>query len=151
MSDAALGTNVSYLFLAKIGGPKLDEGTMTKKTEYLIIQYANDGSIMKQLRVPKSLNLRLFLERLICRDLDDDALIGSCLRSNSNRFYDPFQIVDMRDEHRRDQARDALSADPNTKDPVGVYNCARNAQIPLGKTLMTAGINHDYFVKEVEV
>ncbi|TNJ40488.1 hypothetical protein [Phaeobacter sp. B1627] len=123
---------------------------MARKTEYLIIRYANDGSILNQLRVPKSLNLRLFLERLMCRDLDDDALIGSCLRSNSNRFYDPFQIIDMREEHRRDQARDALSADPRTKDPIGVYNRARDAQIPHGKTLMMAGANRDYFVKEVE-
>lgn len=124
---------------------------MAKKTEYLIIQYSNDGSILNQLRVPKSLNLRLFLERLICRDLDDDALICSCLRSNSNRFYDPFQIIDMREEHRRDQARDALNADPETEDPIGVYNCARNAQIQLGKPLIIAGANHDYLVKEVEV
>jgi hypothetical protein len=57
----------------------------------------------------------------------------------------------MREEHRREQARDALNADPVTKDPIGVYNCARKAQIPLGKTLLIAGVNHDYFVKEVEV
>lgn len=151
MTGAALGTNSSHLFIAKIGGPNVEEVMMAKKTEYLIIQYANDGSILNQLRVPKSLNLRLFLERLICRDLDDDALIGSCLRSNSNRFQDPFHIIDMREEHRHDQACDALSAEPETKDPIGVYNRARNAQIALGKPLMMAGISRDYWVKEVEV
>ena len=124
---------------------------MAKRTEYLVTHYARDSSILKQLRVPKSINLRLLLERLICQDLDDDAVISSCLRSNSKRFYDPFQVIDMREEHRRDQARDALNADPETKDPIGVYNRARDAQIPLGKTLMIAGVNHDYFVKEVEV
>ena len=124
---------------------------MAKRTEYLAIQYARDGSIIKQLRAPKSVNPRLLLERLVCQDLDDDAVISSCLRSNAKRFYDPFQIIDMRDEHRREQARDALNADPETKNQIRVYNRARNAQIPFGKTLMIAGLNHDYFVKEVEV
>ncbi|MDE4134607.1 hypothetical protein PXK00_15920 [Phaeobacter sp. QD34_3] len=124
---------------------------MAKQTEYLIIRYASDGNILKQLRAPKSVNLRLCLERLICQDLDDDAVISSCLRSNSKRFYDPFQVIDMREEHRREQARDGLVADPETMDPIGVYNRARDAQIPLGKTLMMAGVNHDYFVEEVEV
>ncbi|WP_323811273.1 hypothetical protein [Yoonia sp. 67-2] len=124
---------------------------MAKKTEYLITQYASDSSILKKLRAPKSINLRLLLERLICQDLDDDAVISSCLRSNSKRFYDPFQIIDMREDHRRDQARDALNTDPETKDPIGVYNRARDAQSPLGKTLLIAGPNYDYFVKEVEV
>ena len=124
---------------------------MAKRTEYLIIQYARDGSVIKQLRAPKSVNARLLLERLVCQDLDDDTLISSCLRSNAKRFYDPFQIIDMREEHRREQARDALFADHETRDPIGVYNRARNAQIPLGKTLMIAGADHDYFVKEVEV
>ena len=124
---------------------------MVKGTEYLVIQYASDGSIIKEMRVPKSVNLRLLLERLVCQGLDDDAVISSCLRSNAKRFYDPFQIIDMREEHRREQARDALASDPETKDPIGVYNRARNAQIPHGKTLMIAGVNHDYFVKEVEV
>ena len=124
---------------------------MAKRTEYLIVQYARDGSIVKQLRAPKSVNPRLLLERLVCQGLDDDAVISSCLRSNAKRFYDPFQIIDMREEHRRDQARDALKHDPDTEDPIGVYNRARNAQIPLGKTLMVAGINHDLFVKEVEI
>ena len=123
---------------------------MAKRTEYLITQYGSDSNIVKQLRAPKSVNLRLLLERLICIDLEDDAVISSCLRSNSKRFYDPFQVIDMRDDHRRDQARDALNTDPETKDPIGVYNRARDAQIPLGKTLMVAGVNHDYFVKEVE-
>ncbi|SIT77306.1 hypothetical protein SAMN05421665_0541 [Yoonia rosea] len=124
---------------------------MTKRTEYLVTQYASDGSIVRKLRAPKSTNLRLFLERLICQDLDDDVVITSCLRSNSKRFYDPFQIIDMREDHRRDQARAALNADPKIKDTIGVYNRAREAPIPLGKTLMIAGVNHDYFVKEVEV
>ena len=73
------------------------------------------------------------------------------LRSNAKHFYDPYQVIDMREEHRREQARDALNTDPETKDPIGDYNRARDAQIPLGKTLMIAGVNHDYFVKEVEV
>ena len=124
---------------------------MVKRTEYLIIQYARDSRIVKQLRAPKSVNLRLLLERLICRDLDDDELISSCLRSNAKRFYDPFQVIDERDEHRREQARDALNSDPETKDPIGVYNWARGAPIPLGKILIIAGANHDYFAKEVEV
>lgn len=124
---------------------------MAKKTEYLVIQYARDNSMIKQLRAPKTVNPLLLLERLVCRDLDDDALISSCLRSNAKRFYDPFQIIDMREEYRRDQARDALNADPETKDPIGVYNRARNAKIPLGKTLLIAGVNHDFLVKEVEI
>jgi hypothetical protein len=122
---------------------------MGKRTEYLIIHYARDSSILQELRAPKSVNLRLLLERLVCRDLDDDAVISSCLRSNAKRFYDPFQVIDMREEYRREQARDALNTDPETDDPIGVYNRARAAQIPLGKTLMVAGANHDYFVKEV--
>ncbi len=124
---------------------------MAERTEYLVIQCASDGSILKQLRAPKSVNPRLLLERLICRDLDDDSVIESCLRSNAKHFYDPFQVIDMREEHRREQARDALNADPETNDPIGVYNRARNAQIPPGKTLLMAGINHEYFVQEVEV
>ncbi len=124
---------------------------MISRTEYLVVKYARDGRIIKQLRVPKSINLRLLLERLVCQDLDDDAVISSCLRSNASRFYDPFQVLDMREEYRRDQARDALNADHETKDPIGVYNRARAAQIPLGKALMIAGANHDYVVREVHV
>ncbi len=124
---------------------------MAKRTEYLVTQYARDHSILKQLRVPKGVNLRLLLERLICQDLDDDTVISSCLRANAKRFCDPFQVDDMREEHRREQARDAFNADPETEDPIGVYNRARDAQIPLGKILIIAGVNHDYFVKEVEV
>ena len=97
---------------------------MAKRAEYLITHYARDGSILKQLRVPKGVNLRLLLERLICQDLDDDAVISSCLRSNAKRFYDPFQVIDMREDHRREQARDALNADPKTMDPLGAYNRA---------------------------
>lgn len=123
---------------------------MAKGTKYLIIQYARDGRIMNQFFTPKGIKLCLLIERLICRDLDTDALICSCLRSNAKRFYDPFQVIDMRDEHRREQARAALRADPETEDPIGLYNRARAAQIPLGKTLMIAGVNHDYFVKEVK-
>ncbi|WP_415404638.1 hypothetical protein [Tateyamaria sp. SN3-11] len=123
---------------------------MGKATEYLIVKYARDSSIVKQLRAPKSVDLRLLLERLVCQELDDDTVINSCLRSNAKRFYDPFQVIDMREEHRREQARDALNADPDTKDLIGVYNRARAAQIPLGKVLMVAGVSHDYFVKEVE-
>ena len=124
---------------------------MANKTEYLIIQYASDGSVVRDFRAPKGVNPRLLLERLVCRDMDDEALISSCLRSNAKRFHDPFQIIDMREEHRREQARDALSADPETKDPIGVHNRARSANIPPGKTLMIAGANHDFFVKEVAV
>jgi hypothetical protein len=57
----------------------------------------------------------------------------------------------MREEHRREQAREALNTDPETNDPIGVYNRVRAAQIPLGKTLMTAKANHDYVVQEVKV
>jgi hypothetical protein len=124
---------------------------MAKRTEYLVTQYASDSSILRQIRAPKSTNLRKMLERLICQDLDDEAVISSCIRSNSKRFYDPFQIIDMREEHRREQAHAALDADPESKDPISVYNRARDAQIPLGKTLMIAGVDHDYFVKEVAV
>ncbi|WP_170325081.1 hypothetical protein [Ruegeria arenilitoris] len=100
---------------------------MAKTTEYLITRYASDGSILKQLRVPKSANLRLLLERLICQGLDDDALINSCLRSNARLFYDPFQVIDMQNEHRHEQARDALGADPDTNDPIGDFNRARES------------------------
>ena len=151
LNNAALGTNVGYVLVVKIGGSNVMGDVMAKRTEYLIIQYARDSSIIKQLRAPKSVNLRLLLERLVCQGLDDDAVISSCLRSNAKRFYDPFQVIDMREEHRREQASDALNTDPETKDPIVVYNRARDAQIPLGKTLMIAGVNHDYFVKEVEV
>lgn len=120
-------------------------------SEYLITQYARDGHVVRELRAPGNVNLRLLLERLICQSLDDDAVISSCLRPNSKRFYDPFQVIDMRDELRRNQARNALSADPQTSDPIGVYNRARAEQIPFQTTLMTAGVNHDYFVKEVKV
>lgn len=123
---------------------------MAKKTEYLVIKYAKDATPLKQWRVPKSINLHLLLERLICRDLDDEALISSCLRSNARRFYDPFRIIDMREEYRREQAREALCADPETVDPIGVYNRARNAKIPIGKMLMIAGANYEYSVIEVE-
>jgi hypothetical protein len=124
---------------------------MVKRTEYLVTQYAKNSKVTKRLRVPKSTNLRLLMERLVCRDLEDEELVASCLRSNDRRFYDPFQVIDMRDEHRREQARKALHANPDTKDPIGAYNSARSAQIPLGKTLMIAGLQHEYSVKEVEV
>ncbi len=124
---------------------------MAKKTEYLVTKYASDGSVLKQLRVPKGVNLRLLLERLICRDLDDDAVISSCLRSDAKRFYDPFKVDDMREEHRREQAHDAMKSDPETKDPIGVFCLARDAQIPLGKVLMVAGVTRNYYVKEMEV
>ncbi|MFN3994839.1 MAG: hypothetical protein ACK4IU_18255 [Tabrizicola flagellatus] len=123
---------------------------MPKKTEYLVTRYAKDATPVKEWRVPKSVNLHLLLERLICRDLDDDALISSCLRSNASRFHDPFQIIDMREEHRREQARDALRADPETEDPIGVYNRAWSAKIPIGKTLLIAGVDYEFFVREVD-
>lgn len=151
MTDAALGTNVGYDRTANIGGPNAKEDLMGKSNEYLVIQYAHGRSIVRRFRVPKSVNLLLLLERLVCQELDDNAVIASCLRSNAKRFYDPFQVIDMREEHRREQAREAFNADPKTSDPIGVYNRARAAQIPLGKTLMITGANHDYFVKEVEV
>lgn len=151
MSNAAPGTNVCYFFVASIDRSNFLESLMAKRTEYLVTQYASDSSILRQIRAPKSINLRKMLERLKCQDLDDEAVISSCIRSNSKRFYDPFQIIDMREEHRREQARDALNADPETNDPIGVYNRARDAQIPLGKTLMIAGVNHEFFAKEVAV
>jgi len=124
---------------------------MTKKTEYLITQYASNGAIIRQIRAPKGVNLRLFLERLICQSLDQDDLLRSCLRSNAKRFYDPFSIMDMRDEHRRDQARAAIDATLSSNEIVEIYNSAREAPIPLEKTLLVAGIHHDYHVKEVAV
>ncbi len=124
---------------------------MPKRTEYLITQYASDTSVLRQLRAPKSANLRLLLERLICQDLDDDAVISSCLRSNAKHFRDPFQIIDMHESHRSEQARDAFNADPETEDAIGVWNRAWDAQIPPGKILMRAGPSGDYFVREVEV
>ncbi len=151
LTHAALDANVGYVHLANIGKSKTKEDMVAKRTEYLIIQYANDGSIIKQLHAPKSVNPQLLLERLVCQDLDDDALIRSCLRSNAKRFYDPFQVIDMREEHRREQARNALTTDPEAMDPIEIYNRARNTPIPHGKTLMIAGVNHDYIVKEVEV
>jgi len=151
LNNAALGANVGYVLVANIGESNAKEDMMAKKTEYLVTKYARDFSILKELHVPKGVNLHLLLERLICQDLDDDAVISSCLRSNAKRFYDPFQVIDMREEHRRDQARDAMNSDLETEDIPGVYMRARDAQIPLGKTLMIAGLNHDYSVKEVEV
>lgn len=124
---------------------------MVRKTEYLITRYARDCTVLKQMRAPKSVDLRTLLERLICQDLSDDDVINSCLRSNAKRFYDPFQIIDMRDDHRREQARAALNADPKTENPIGVYKRARSAQIPIGKMLMVAGVDHEYFVEEVFV
>ena len=123
---------------------------MVGKKEYLVIQYDRNGEIKKELRAPKSANPRLLLERLVCRELDDETLIASCLRKNAKRSYDPFQIIDMRDEYRRDQAREALSENPNSNNPIGIYNSARAKDIPLGTSLMVAGVNHDFFIKEVE-
>ena len=124
---------------------------MAKRTQYRIIQYARDHGVIREMHIPRRVNLRLLLERLIFQDLDVDAVISSCLRSNSKRFYDPFQIIDCREEHRVEQARAALMSDPETFDPIGLYNSARNAPIPLGRTLMIAGPNHDYFVEEVVI
>ncbi len=123
---------------------------MGNKTEYLIKRYMSNGSTMHW-RVPKGTNLRLLLERLICQYLDDEALIASCLRKNCKGFYDPFQIMDMREGHRREQAVAAMNSDAESNDPIGAYNRARKAPIPLGKTLMTAGIGHEYTVTEVDV
>ena len=124
---------------------------MSKKTEYLITHYNRDGSIRRQLRAPKSVSIRVLLERLICQNLDEEAVIASCLRTSSKRFWDPFQVIDLRDEHRREQATLALGSNPQTPDPIGVYNRARQARIPLGKALLIAGSDHDYFVTEVEI
>ena len=144
------GGDICFEPVAAVYGFSAKGDLKVKRTEYLIVQYAKDSSIVRELRVPKSVNIQLLLERLICRDLDDDTVISSCLRSNAKHFYDPFQIEDMREEHRREQAREASNADPATADPIGVYNRARAAPIQLGKTLIIAGANHDYFVKEVE-
>jgi hypothetical protein len=124
---------------------------MVKRTEYLVTQYDKDTSIKRQFRVPKTVNIVALLERLICKELDDDAVICSCLRPNAKNFNDPFKIIDMREEHRREQANAAFGAESTTKDPIGVYNRARAAPIPPGKTLLVAGADRDYFVKEVEV
>ena len=124
---------------------------MAKKTEYLVSRVNRDFEKINEFRVPKGINLKLLLERLICRDLNNDTIIASCLHKNAKRAYDPFQIFDERDEHRREQAKAALNSDPNTDDPIGVYNRARDSRIPIGKTLLIAGLNHDYFIKEVEI
>lgn len=124
---------------------------MSKKREYLVTQYARNGDIIRQINVPKSANPKLLLERLICRELDDETIVASCLRKNAKRAYDPFKIIDMRDDIRRDQAKAALSADPDTSNPIGIYNDAWSAAISLGKVLMVAGLDHDFFLKEVEV
>ena len=118
---------------------------MAKRTEYLVTHYAQNGTVIKQLRVPKSINMPRLLERLICRELDDQSIIASCRRSNSKSFYDPFQVIDMREEHRREQALAAMKADPEAS-----YFEARGAPIPLGKLLMMAGFQHEYHVTEVE-
>jgi hypothetical protein len=123
---------------------------MTKKTEYLITRFDWKSNKQSELRVPKGADVKLLLERLICRDLDSETLVASCLRKNAKRAYDPFQIIDMREEYRRDQAKAALTAVPNTDDPIGVYNRARQSPIPLGKTLLFAGVSHEFSVKEVE-
>ena len=124
---------------------------MVKKTEYLVTQYLPNGEVKRELRAPKGVNPKLLVERLICSELEDELIIASCLRANAKRAYDPFRVVDMREDHRRDNAHAALSSDPDTEDPIGVYNRARGASIPLGQPLIVAGVNHDYFVKEVEV
>jgi hypothetical protein len=123
---------------------------MAKKTEYLVTRFDFNNNQKYELRVPKGTNLVLLLERLICRELDDDILIASCLRKNAKGAYDPFQIMDGREEHKREQAQAAVNLIPDTGDIVGVYNRARNAPIAIGKTLIIAGIGRDYFVKEVE-
>ena len=41
-----------------IGGSNAKEEMRAMKTEYLITQYASDGKIVKQLHVPKSVNLQ---------------------------------------------------------------------------------------------
>ena len=55
----------------------------------------------------------------------------------------------MREEHRREQARDASRADLENEDLMDVYNRTRNANIPTGKPLFFAGANHEFCVKEV--
>jgi hypothetical protein len=122
---------------------------MTSKTEYLITKFDRDSNKQLELRAPKGTDIRLLLERLICRELDDETILASCLRKNAAQAYDPFQIMDMREEHRREQARGALNAVPNIEDPIGVYQRARQSPIPLGKTLLTAGVSHEFSVKEV--
>lgn len=123
---------------------------MVQRTEFLITRFDRNNNIGYEIRVQKGVKLTLLLERLICRDLDNEEIIASCLRKNHKRAHDPFQIIDMREEHRREQAQAALKAEPNTDDPIGIYNRARQSPIPLGKTLLIAGVNHDFFVKEVE-
>ncbi|AWD21828.1 hypothetical protein [Fuscovulum blasticum] len=123
---------------------------MAPRREYLITHYDRDSNKEYQLRAPKSANIILLIERLICRDLDTETLISSCLRANNKRAYDPFQIIDFREELRSEQAKAALQSQPESSDPIGTYNRAREAPIPIGKTLIVAGVNHEFFVKEVE-
>jgi hypothetical protein len=122
---------------------------MKSKREYLVTRYDRNANKEYEIRVPKSANIRLLVERLICLQLDKETLVDSCLRKNSKRAYDPFQIMDFRDELRREQAKVALNADPETNDPMGTYHRARAAAIPVGKTLIIAGNSHEIVVKEI--
>lgn len=124
---------------------------MPSKTEYLITRVDRNMNTTFELRAPKGVNITLLLERLMSRELTDDALIASCLRANSRRAYDPFQIVDLREEYRRDKAKAALHAAPNAPNPNAVYEQARRAPLPLGKPLIFAGVSYEFSVKEVEV
>jgi hypothetical protein len=123
---------------------------MSKRTEYLITRYSRNCDVLDEVRAPKGVNIVLLLERLICRELDNETLIASCLRKNAKLAYDPFQIMDMRDELKREQAKAALAAQPDTDNPIGVYNNAREAPILQGKTLIVAGADYEFVVKEVE-
>ena len=46
LNNAALGTDVGHVLVAYIRGSNVKENMMAKRTEYLVIQYASDGSIL---------------------------------------------------------------------------------------------------------
>ncbi|HLQ18245.1 MAG TPA: hypothetical protein VK146_04630 [Tabrizicola sp.] len=123
---------------------------MGSRSEYLITKFDRDARPQFELTAPKSADVRLILERLISRELNAEEIVATCLRRNDKRYFDPFQIMDMREDYRREQAKAALQLDPDTTDPIGVYQRARQASIPLGKVLFFAGVDHEFSVWEVE-
>jgi hypothetical protein len=122
---------------------------MAKKREYLISCFDN-GKLKFKLRAPRSVNPNVLLERLICRDLDCERIVRSCLRKNSKDAHDPFHIRDMRQEHRSEMARSNIPPEPTGEEILSAFADANVAPIALGKTLLMGGINPQYFIQEVE-
>ena len=46
LNNAALDTKIGYVLVANIGESNVKESMMAKRTEYLVIKYARDGSIL---------------------------------------------------------------------------------------------------------